>query len=190
MPRGHDSKMKSRAGVLTQQIRRSITRSRVWLRFHQAMLIGELMPESLRYLRNNPLCEEKQEFDHVLVDEYQDLNRAEQVLLDNVAEGHNLQIIGDEDQSIYSFKCAHPEGVSEFGTTHPNTHDETLEICRRCPTSVVQMANCLISHNVLRKDRTLRPHESNSNGEVHVIQWASMDDEAEGVAEVHQREDA
>ena len=43
----------------------------------------------------------------MLVDEYQDLNRAEQVLLDNVAEGHNLQVIGDEDQSVYSFKhCA------------------------------------------------------------------------------------
>ena len=157
-------------------------RLKSWLRFHQAMLIGELIPESLRYLRDNPLCEERQQFDHVLVDEYQDLNRAEQVLLDNVADGHNLQVIGDEDQSVYSFKHAHPEGVSEFGTTHPNTHDETLEICRRCPTSVVEMANCLISHNILRKDRTLRPHEGNPEGEVHVIQWASMDDEAEGVA--------
>jgi DNA helicase II / ATP-dependent DNA helicase PcrA len=49
-----------------------------WLTFHNAMLIGELVPEALRYLRNNPMAPERTEFRYVLVDEYQDLNVAEQ----------------------------------------------------------------------------------------------------------------
>jgi len=45
-----------------------------WLRFHEAMLIGELVPESLKYLKNNPESPYRGLFEHVLIDEYQDLN--------------------------------------------------------------------------------------------------------------------
>ena len=48
-----------------------------WLKFHRAMLVGELVPEALRYLRNNP-AGVSTDYSHVLVDEYQDLNAAEQ----------------------------------------------------------------------------------------------------------------
>ena len=90
-----------------------------WLRFHEAMLIGELVPVALRYLRDNPNCPERRQFDHVLVDEYQDLNRAEQSLIDLLSENGKLTVIGDEDQSIYeSFRYAHPEGISRFHETH------------------------------------------------------------------------
>src|SRR5581483_1777517 len=57
-----------------------------WLTFHGAMLIGEMVPVTLAYLRNNPLCDERSQFEHVIVDEFQDLNRAEQVLVDLLAE--------------------------------------------------------------------------------------------------------
>src|SRR5207249_3810484 len=53
-----------------------------WLRFHRGMLIGELVPTALHYLRNNPASLVLAAYDHVIVDEYQDLNRAEQELLD------------------------------------------------------------------------------------------------------------
>ena len=56
-----------------------------WLTFHRAMLIGELVPEALRYLRDNPESEARSAFDHVIVDEYQDFNRAEQDLVDYLA---------------------------------------------------------------------------------------------------------
>ena len=42
-----------------------------WLRFHQAILIGELVPEALRFLRNNPGAPELHDYDHIVVDEYQ-----------------------------------------------------------------------------------------------------------------------
>lgn len=158
-----------------------------WLRFHRAMLIGELVPEALRYLRENPASSHRGVFDHVLVDEYQDLNRAEQVLLDLLAEAGHLIVIGDEDQSIYSFKFAHPEGIATFDGSHPGTHDEGLDECRRCPRRVVEMANTLITNNPGRTPRALRPLPENPEGEVLVLQWRTIEEEAQGIAEIIRR---
>jgi DNA helicase-2/ATP-dependent DNA helicase PcrA len=155
-----------------------------WLRFHQAMLIGELVPETLRYLRENPASPHRRAFDHALVDEYQDLNRAEQVLLDLLAEAGHLLVIGDEDQSIYSFKFAHPEGIATFDRSHPGTHDEGLTECRRCPRLVVEMANTLIANNPGRTPRVLTPLPGNPDGEVLVLQWPTIEEEAKGIAEI------
>lgn len=158
-----------------------------WLRFHRAILIGELVPEALRYLRENPASPHRGVFEHVLVDEYQDLNRAEQFLLDLLAEAGHLIVIGDEDQSIYSFKFAHPEGIAAFDGNHPGTHDEGLDECRRCPRLVVELANTLIANNPGRAPRILTPARGNPEGEVLVLQWRNIEDEAQGVAEIIRR---
>ncbi len=152
-----------------------------WLIFHHAMLIGELIPEALRYLRLNPQTPYRSMFDNVLVDEYQDLNRAEQQLVEVLANG-SLVVIGDEDQSIYSFKHAHPEGIVEFPNTHPTTERAALDECRRCPHKVVAMANSLISNNTSRSNRTLSPFPGNPEGEVCLVQWSDMKKEAKGIA--------
>jgi len=156
-----------------------------WLKFHRAMLIGELIPETLSYLRDNPACEERNTFDHVIVDEYQDLNKAEQVLIDLLAEDRNLVVAGDDDQSIYSFKFAHPEGIIEFPEKHPGTHTEPLAESLRCPIQVIEIANSLISHN-RRPDSTrcIRPAPTARAGEIHIVQWMSLEEEASGLAQV------
>lgn len=154
-----------------------------WLRFHQAMLLAELVPVTLGYLRYNPGCPERRQFDHVLVDEYQDLNRAEQSLIDLLSERGSLTVIGDEDQSIYeSLRYAHPEGISGFNETHEGTCDIPLEICRRCPTRIVAIANELIQNNMRRIGRVLVPKPDNCEGDIRVVQWPSMESEAEGIA--------
>jgi superfamily I DNA/RNA helicase len=53
-------------------------------------------------------------FDHILVDEYQDLNKAEQGVIDLLGDTAEVCIVGDDDQSLYSFKHAHPAGIREF----------------------------------------------------------------------------
>jgi DNA helicase II / ATP-dependent DNA helicase PcrA len=154
-----------------------------WLRFHRAMLIGELVPEALRYLRGNPACAALEDFDHFIVDEYQDLNRAEQVLLDVLAGDNSFAIVGDQDQSIYSFRHAHPDGIMEFAGTHVPTHDEELVECRRCPRRVVRVADYLIRRNYPPGTAPrLLPLETNAEGEVHLVQWNSMATEGEGLA--------
>ncbi len=85
-----------------------------WLIFHKSMLIGEVIPQTYEYLLNNPAAEEREMFDHILVDEYQDLNKSEQSIIDLLAENSDLCVVGDDDQSVYSFKHAHPEGIREL----------------------------------------------------------------------------
>lgn len=153
-----------------------------WLKTHKAMLFGEMIIETFHYLRNNPRCTERREFDHILVDEYQDLNKAEQAVIDLLASNSNLAIIGDDDQSIYSFKHAHPEGIQEFPQTHPGCDAIDFDQCRRCPKQVVTMASRLITQNTNRTLGDLHVFEENQNGEVKIAQWNSLADEIQGIS--------
>lgn len=155
-----------------------------WLRFHEAMLIGELVPEALRYLHLNPTSLHHRKFDYVLIDEYQDLNKAEQVLLDLLAKEGQLFVIGDEDQSIYSFRFAHPDGIADFDQSHLGTRDFELDECRRCPQDVVKLANELIDYNERNTSRTLKSRLENPKGEVLVLQWEDVEEEARGIAKI------
>jgi DNA helicase II / ATP-dependent DNA helicase PcrA len=153
-----------------------------WLTYHEAMLLDELIPHLYQYLRNNPGALEHTEFAHVLIDEYQDLNRAEQDVLGYLGACGSICIVGDDDQSIYSFKHAHPEGIRQWHTLHP-TDDHAMAECRRCPTTVVRMANALIAHNADRiAGRKLIERAANGPGEVVVRQYDTASSEADAVA--------
>jgi len=154
-----------------------------WLRFHRGMLIGEIIPQLYEYLRNNPAAPERRLYDCILVDEYQDLNRAEQGVIDHLSEVAELCIVGDDDQSLYSFKHAHPAGIRTFPDRHPGTADHEILDCHRCPTRVVAIANSLIAQNQDRVPRRLNPIKTNGPGEVNIIQYNTLEDEAVGVAE-------
>lgn len=155
-----------------------------WLSFHKGMLIGELVPYALRYLRENPASPELEMYDYVIVDEYQDLNRAEQELVDCISTNSSVSIVGDVDQSIYSFKYAHPEGIIEYSDTHDDTHDEILNECRRCPKSVVSIADSLIKENHDTDDVRLTAHQNNPDGQVDIVQFNSFEDESNGLSEL------
>jgi len=154
-----------------------------WLKFHDGMLIGEIIPYAYQYLRDNPAAPERNLYDHVLVDEYQDLNKAEQGVIDLLTTEAHLCIVGDDDQSLYSFKFAHPAGIREFQATHKVTVDHAITECRRCPTSVVAMANALISRNKDRDARQLAPRQENGPGLVDIIQYDTLSNEGIGIAE-------
>lgn len=155
-----------------------------WLRFHEGMMVGELVPETLRYLRSNPAAPERQRFKHVLVDEYQDLNRAEQAIVELLAAG-SLVVVGDEDQSIYSFRHAHPEGMADFLARHQGAVDVPLIECRRCPSRVTDMASALIekNHGAAGSGPRLTPKRDAPAGVVNIVQWGSFEAEIAGVAE-------
>lgn len=152
-----------------------------WLRFHRGMLIGEVVPMALSYMRNNP--DFAPSYAHVLVDEYQDLNRAEQLLIDQFARNGAQLAIGDDDQSIYSFKHAHAGGIVEFASDHRGAASFDTNECRRCPPIVVDMANELMSHQEQRlTDRQLTCQGPEKPQDVEVVRWPSTDSEAVGVA--------
>lgn len=92
-----------------------------WLRYHRAMLIGELVPITLRFLQDNPTLAVPPYYEAVLVDEYQDLNKADQTLVELLAIRGTLTVVGDDNQSIYSFRYANPEGIRTFPSLHAGT---------------------------------------------------------------------
>jgi len=153
-----------------------------WLKFHEAILIGELIPLTLGFMRRNPASPLAPDYDFVLADEYQDLNRADQELIDAFSRNGQLTVVGDEDQSIYSFRYAHPEGISKFHDVHPDTHDENLNVCRRCPKIIIEMANSLITRNTRGKTDILLPKADNPAGEVFVIQHRDGVEEVNNLA--------
>ncbi len=152
-----------------------------WLRFHGAMLVGELVPITLRFFRETPETPEKFAFDHVLVDEYQDLNRADQTIIEMLASEAALTVVGDDNQSIYGFRYAHPEGILEFPGQHIGAVSRTLTECRRCPMKVVELANVLIDPTGIRSQRNLRPYPGSAAGEVHLIHWQNPEAEIVGI---------
>tara|TARA_R110000868_G_scaffold411730_1_gene708138 strand:- start:306 stop:2126 length:1821 start_codon:yes stop_codon:yes gene_type:complete len=153
-----------------------------WLRFHEAMLIGEVIPEIYRYLSTNPAAPERTEFNHILVDEYQDLNKAEQAIIELLSNAADVIIVGDDDQSIYSFKHAHPDGIRDWLVTNIGAADLGLVDCQRCPTRVVEMANALIAHNVHRPvPRSLVPLAAKGLGVVNIFQYPNLNAEVAGV---------
>ncbi|WP_168196071.1 ATP-dependent helicase [Novosphingobium sp. EMRT-2] len=149
-----------------------------WLEFHYGMLIGELIPYLVRYLKDNPAAAERSEFKHLLVDEYQDLNKAEQTAIAYLGEEAEICIVGDDDQSIYSFKYAHPEGIREWKDLHAACADLEMADCHRCPTTVVEMANTLINVNTNRAPRALTPLPEKGAGEVAIVQVPYLHSEA------------
>jgi superfamily I DNA/RNA helicase len=159
-----------------------------WLIFHRSLLIGEVIPIFLEYVRNDPHAPERAEFTHVLVDEFQDLNRAEQELVGLLGENAEECIVGDDDQSIYSFKHAHPQGIRTWGEgAEPPPSDVEMAECRRCPSRVVRMANSLIARNVDRDaGRVLEAMEANGDGIVRVIRYMTVAQEAQGIANIIQ----
>lgn len=154
-----------------------------WLTYHKAMLIGELVPRALDYILQNPATPHVPIYAHTLVDEYQDLNRADQALIDALARQGTLTVVGDEDQSIYTgLRHARPEGIVQFHQTHANTHDEPLHECKRCPSQPIQMANALILHNHPQRPSTICSAPGCGAGEVYIVQHNSVQDEVTSTA--------
>lgn len=151
-----------------------------WLREHRAMLIGEVVREVYNYFRNNPEAAALDSIDHIIVDEYQDLNRLEQSLLDTLAEGKSLCIAGDDDQSIYSVRYANPEGIRCY-MSRPDVEKYMITVCGRCPEPILSMANSLISQTPERNKPPLIPRDSARSGAAAIVQWRDVNAEIDGV---------
>lgn len=152
-----------------------------WLTRHDGILVGEVIPVAIEYLRNNPASMEINRYKVILVDEYQDLNRSEQEFIRLIRGEAEIVIVGDDDQSIYGFKFAHPEGIREIGNLHGHFEDIPFSECWRCPKQVTRMASALISKNPNRTLGDLIQHRTNPNGRVQIIQWSSYDEEILGI---------
>jgi DNA helicase-2/ATP-dependent DNA helicase PcrA len=121
----------------------------------------------------------------LVVDEYQDLNACDlDVLRRLAARGCVIVAAGDDDQSIYSFRKAHPQGIRSFLDDYPGAADYPLTITRRCAKNVVEWANFVIQGDPDRPENRLilRSAENAKEGEVGLLAFPSNVSEAQGIA--------
>src|ERR1700693_5952770 len=95
-------------------------------------------------------------FRHVLVDEYQDTNRAQYVLVNLLAHEHrNVVVVGDDDQSIYRFRGADVRNILDFRKDYPDAHGVRLEQNYRTSQAILDAAHSVIRSNPERAEKKL-----------------------------------
>ena len=109
-------------------------------------LRSELVYQLLQMYRTNPSLQPAHPAEVYLVDEYQDLNLCDLTAIRFLVQrsGADIYAAGDDDQSIYSFRHAHPKGIRDFVNDYPDARDLRLEECMRCGEDVVAISDWLI----------------------------------------------
>ncbi|OGR95319.1 MAG: hypothetical protein A2902_05500 [Elusimicrobia bacterium RIFCSPLOWO2_01_FULL_64_13] len=123
-----------------------------------ALDFGDLILKTVDLLENHPTLKEKtqERFRHVLVDEYQDTNRAQYVLTKILAARHrNICVVGDDDQSIYSWRGADIRNILDFEKDYPDPKIVKLEQNYRSTAPILSAAWKLVRHNEMRKEKKL-----------------------------------
>lgn len=140
----------------------------------------DLLLLAVRMLEKNPavLRRYSARYTHVLVDEYQDLNLAQERLVELIAGGGDPFIVGDDDQSIYRFRGASRASLERFLTSFPRATTMALARNRRSSRRIVAAARALIEHNPDRLPKQLRSDASGAMVEM----WESPDGASEAAA--------
>ncbi|WP_442485532.1 ATP-dependent helicase [Aeoliella sp. SH292] len=165
--------------------------AKVYPAYQQRMLqsaavdFDDLLVHVATLLYHNPEVRAQldERFRYVLVDEYQDTNKAQYVILKALSLDHpNLAATGDPDQSIYGWRGADISNILEFERDFPQVRVVRLEQNYRSTKAILRIADELIAHNTRRKKKSL--FTDNEEGRpVKLVAYADQDLEAAGIAE-------
>jgi DNA helicase-2/ATP-dependent DNA helicase PcrA len=128
------------------------------LRKANALDFDDLLLEAVRLLKSAPQVRDyyNRRFQYLLIDEYQDTNRPQYELMRMLAgEHHNVCAVGDEDQSIYSWRGADIRNILEFEQDFPEAKIIRLEQNYRSTQNILQAASAVVANNVRRKGKNL-----------------------------------
>ncbi|MGH9181123.1 MAG: ATP-dependent helicase, partial [Acidimicrobiales bacterium] len=128
------------------------------LRAASAMDFDDLLMVAVRLLQAEPEVLEhyRKRFRHILVDEYQDTNRAQNELVVLLGGEHrNVCVVGDSDQSVYKFRGADIRNILEFEEAFPEATTVVLEQNYRSSQTILDAANAVIANNTMRKPKAL-----------------------------------
>jgi DNA helicase-2/ATP-dependent DNA helicase PcrA len=168
------------------------TVARVYLKYQQmlneasALDFDDLLLRTVFALRDHPqmLRELQERFRYILIDEYQDTNRAQYLLTHAMASKHrNICVVGDPDQSIYAWRGADLRNILDFERDYPDVTVVKLEQNYRSTKTILNLASKLIARNTQRKDKTLWTENPQGDaGKIVVCQ--DEHDESEVVAQM------
>lgn len=117
-----------------------------------------VMCRSLFLERKDILAKWQEKFRYILIDEFQDINQVQYDVIRMLAmPENNLFAVGDDDQSIYSFRGAKPEIMFEFKKDYPEAREILLDVNYRSTAHIVNGALRVIAHNKKRYDKAIRP---------------------------------
>jgi DNA helicase II / ATP-dependent DNA helicase PcrA len=123
-----------------------------------AMDFDDLLTNTVRLFRGHPeaLQSYQERFQHILVDEYQDTNKAQnEIVLLLGAHSHAVTAVGDSDQSIYKFRGADFTNILDFENAFPDVTTILLEQNYRSSQTILDAANAVIEQNISRKPKSL-----------------------------------
>jgi DNA helicase-2/ATP-dependent DNA helicase PcrA len=149
------------------------------------MDFDDLIMKTVLLLRDNKQIREKHQnkFQYILVDEYQDTNRAQYELTKVLAASHkNLAVVGDDDQSIYNFRGADLRNILEFEKDYPSCKVVKLEQNYRSTQVILDGAYHVVSNNYFRKDKRLWTARK-GGAPISVVVTRNQDEEAQFVAD-------
>src|SRR5438445_188427 len=146
-----------------------------------ALDFDDLLLEAVRLLKAVPAVREhyNRRFQYVLVDEYQDTNRPQYELMRVLAgTHHNVCAVGDEDQSIYSWRSADIRNILEFEQDFPEAKIIRLEQNYRSTQNILQVASAVVANNIKRKGKNLW---TSRQGGTKIGYYEAPDGENEGL---------
>lgn len=149
-----------------------------------ALDFGDLIMKSVELLKQNPAIREKYQnrFQYIMVDEYQDTNRAQYVLTKILAAKHrNLCVVGDDDQCVYVWRGADIRNILEFEKEYPEAKVIKLEQNYRSTQEILDRAWNVVQRNQFRKDKKLWT-ERKGGEEVTVDEFGDERQESQAVA--------
>lgn len=123
-----------------------------------AMDFDDLIGNTIRLLKEHPdiQAELQKKIQYIMVDEYQDTNASQHELLSLlISPEHNICVVGDDDQSIYSFRGADVDNILNFPQEFNGTHIIKMEQNYRSDGNILNLANSLIGHNTKRHNKNL-----------------------------------
>ena len=163
------------------------------MRAHAAFDFDDLICEPVRLLDTDAEVRDRwrARFRFVMVDEYQDTNRAQLLLVKHLVADHgNLMVVGDDDQSIYSWRGADPTNILRFGEMFDGARIVKLEQNYRSRRTILAAANAVIANNTVRHGKTLWSDRGEGEAIVHAVA-ADVEVEARWVAqEINRLRDA
>src|SRR3954451_8913539 len=125
---------------------------------NNALDFDDLLLEAVRLLKASGETRERynRRFRYIMIDEYQDPNRPQYELMKLLAgEHHNICVVGDEDQSIYSWRGADIRNILEFEKDFPETKTIRLEQNYRSTQVILEAASAVVANNLKRKGKNL-----------------------------------
>jgi DNA helicase-2/ATP-dependent DNA helicase PcrA len=142
----------------TERIAHLYEEYRKELRKANALDFDDLLLEAVRLLKSSASARDyyNRRFQYLLIDEYQDTNRPQYELMRMLAgERHNVCAVGDEDQSIYSWRGADIRNILEFEQDFPEAKIIRLEQNYRSTQNILQAASAVVANNLRRKGKNL-----------------------------------